>query len=733
MIGFNLGSLHSTVSLGQQVSASRMNCNLLIPDSSGRSTPSIISYTKSHRLIGDLANFSVKKNIKSSFNNISRLTGLNPTSPFTKQEISQFSLLGAPYNPQSNTFDIQLGNDTFRLTPEQIVLAYINCLKQELILNKKIPVDSYVFSVPDYFTCTQKSTFMSILKASGIEKNCHIIQESTAITLYFGHKKYKDYFIVQDALGNNPNSAGVNPTIVKYIIFIDAGYSKTTFVFSRLTYNQFSVLRSFCLPFLGGRNFDQKIFNFCAKKFASEHGGADISKNKKTVLRMLESIKKARQNLTVNTDAPINADSVYEDYDFSYLLTRKEFNSIIKEELTYFEENFNAFYTECQALLNKEGLLVTNIEMAGQLMLTPVLQEIVKKISGLEISKGILVDECIAIGCSLYGAIMKGCFPIQNFQGIYHVNNYSIYSSINGNKLTPFVLSQSNIPFIKTISYNRKDLNFNSLRIAFYHKKDELEFFMPTKTGLLIEYEINVQNLLSSFRNLDVFEIVFLVDNNGIVHVHGMNYKEKGNTKPISGQILPKIIKTNQRELYIPANLTDNFTKQLKENESKMLKNDIMFKKYLEKVNELEGRCYEIKNKIESKGKNNIQIRGKNILDIIQDVVDNLGDYRENITDLKEQENILEEIIRSIIPGNIIQMKADLAKKINDYEEIINVELCKNLEGQPSKLSQEQIDRISNILNHFKTKLNVCDDIKMYQDMQKEFENEMRQFSFAFN
>ena len=56
-------------------------------------------------------------------------------------------------------------------------------------------------------------------------------------------------------------------------------------------------------------------------------------------------------------------------------------------------------------------------------------------------------DKCLSVGCSLYGALLKGVFPIKNFKGIYHLNHYSIISRYiflkeceeMGNKLGSFV------------------------------------------------------------------------------------------------------------------------------------------------------------------------------------------------------------------------------------------------------------------------------------------------------
>ncbi len=56
--------------------------------------------------------------------------------------------------------------------------------------------------------------------------------------------------------------------------------------------------------------------------------------------------------------------------------------------------------------------------MAGDLMRTPVLQNIVKKITNLDVSKGIIIDECPSLGVSLYGAYINDKFPLPKFEGI---------------------------------------------------------------------------------------------------------------------------------------------------------------------------------------------------------------------------------------------------------------------------------------------------------------------------
>ena len=115
---------------------------------------------------------------------------------------------------------------------------------------------------------------MQIIKSSGIINDFHLVNESSAITLYFGYKKYKEYFLRKNS--DNPNSALIDQGITKYILFVDAGHSKTSLIFSQLNYNLFKVLDTLCIPFLGGRDFDDAIYKYCCEKFKNGNN-IDIS------------------------------------------------------------------------------------------------------------------------------------------------------------------------------------------------------------------------------------------------------------------------------------------------------------------------------------------------------------------------------------------------------------------------------------------------------------------------
>ena len=605
MLGINIGSLSSTIAIGQKHhSALLFKTELLLSETSSRTCPSLVSFGGTHRVIGDQASLTLRKNFKSSFQFIDRFIGFNIDAPFYSHEMQNYFYVGDTYDRNKNEFSYLLNGEKKFLVPEEIVVSFLHLLYNSYIVQKNLSPACNVFSVPDFFTCFQKNAFMQIIKSSGIQKDFHLVNESSAITLYFGYKKYKEYFIRQNS--ENPNSAAIDPNITKYILFIDAGHSKTSLIFSQLNYNLFKVLDTLVLPFLGGRDFDDAIYRYCCEKFKNENN-IDLTNDRKAKLRLIQPIMKARKNLTVNKDAQIAVDSLAEDIDFTTLLSRDEFEKIIKDKLDMFRNELIHF---CQRNnKNYPGINLTNVEMAGELMRTPAMERIVKEILNMEMSKTILTDECISVGSSLYGSLLQGCFPIKNFRGIYHLNHYSILYTINNEPIKEFIDDHHQIPEFKSLSFGEEYFNGNNkkINITFYHKKEEIQNYVNCRDGLLISYDINIEEVLKSNNGVRNIKIVFLIDNIGEVHIKSLESHVENN-KPIKINFSRSLIKVVKRELYPSQASIEKNINSYTNHENQLFVNDQAFIDFSFNKNNLESKLYNIKGKIQNNNDlNNLQ------------------------------------------------------------------------------------------------------------------------------
>ena len=709
MLGINIGSLNSTVTIGhQQQSALLFKTELLLSETSARTCPSIISFGETHRVIGDQAALVLRKNIKSSFQYINRFIGFDPKTPFSSTELQNYYYVGDSYDPQTNKFSYTINGTKQQISPEEIVTSYLHLLYNGYIVQKNLKPECIVFSVPDYFTCSQKNKYLQIAESIGIKNDIHLVNESSAITLYFGYKKYQEYFIRK----NEGKSATIDPSITKYILFIDAGHSKVTFVLSKLAYNLFTVLDTTTIPFLGGRDFDLAIYKFCCEKF-NQDNGIDISKNNKTKLRLLTPIMKARKTLTVNKDAQISVDSLSDDIDFSLLLTRENFEKLIEDKVTLFKQELINFINRNKKIY--PNIDITNVEMAGELMRTPVLEKTVKEICKIEMSKTILTDECLSVGCSLYGALLKGVFPIRNFKGIYHLNHYSINSSINNAPINEYISNHYQIPEFKSFTFD-KNLMQNNINVAFYHSKNEIKDYSYTESTddnvLLVAYDIICSEIFKKYPNINQLKVTFLIDNIGEVHINKLeSIINKDNTVKIS--LDKDVVKIVKRGLYLSQAQKNKIIAGLNYTEQNLFKIDQEFINFSAKKNSLEGDFYNVKNMIQNKNLTNAQYNGKNIMTCMQEIEDKLNDNYNQIFDLTPIEQYLDQIIQSITPKDIADEKNKILNEISEYQNRVN--------GISD--AKERNDAV-NMLLYFKKKLRLIVDMNELRNLIGEFNNE---------
>ena len=710
MLGINIGSLNSTVTIGHQTQTGLLfKTELLLSETSARTCPSIISFGETHRVIGDQASLILRKNLKSSFQYINRFIGFDPKTPFSSTELQNYYYVGDSYDAKTNKFSYTINGQKKFISPEEIVTSYLHLLYNSYIVKKNLKPECIVFSVPDYFTCSQKNKYLQIAESIGIKNDIHLVNESSAITLYFGYKKYQEYFIKK----SEGKSATIDPTITKYILFIDAGHSKVTFVLSKLTYNLFTVLDTATIPFLGGRDFDEAIYKYCCDKF-NQDNGIDISKNNKIKLRLLSPISKARKTLTVNKDAQISVDSLSDDIDFSLLLTREIFEQLINDKVVLFKQELLNFVQRNKK--NYPHIDITNVEMAGELLRTSILESTVNQIFGICLSKSILTDECLSVGCSLYAGLLKGTFPIKNFKGIYHLNHYAINSSINNGPIEEFISNHYQIPEFKSFTFD-KNLMQNNINISFYHLKNEIKDYSYNEgkddNVLLVAYDIISSEILKKYPNINQLKITFLIDNIGEVHINKLE-SVINKDKSVKIDLEKSIIKIVRRGLYLSQAQKNKIIAELNYTEQNLFKIDQEFIDFSAKKNNLESQFYNVKNLIQNKNLTNSSYNGKNIMTCMQEIEEQLNDNYNKIIDLTPIEDYLQKIVESITPRDIANEKNKIMNEINDYQQQINGG------NYDAKTRNDAV----NMLEYFKKKLKLIVDMNELSNLRRELNNE---------
>ena len=616
--GINIGALKSVFSKCFKPD-NKFQTKVLLSDDSSRIFPSIICYSKDHRLVGETAKSLYKKFVHNSYTDLIRLFNLYEEK--IKPHEIEFMNFGSFKGEKLIGFE----NET--LSPSEIVADYLSLIIK-FYKEQNIIIDNCVISVPDFFLEYQRNLLKTICNAVGIE-NIKVINESTAITMYYGYSKYKDMFVSE--------KINVNSGIKKDIIFIDIGHSKTSFIYSTFNYEKFKVRYVKCIPFLGGRNFNIKIKDECIKYFINKYKNYKIEDiSKKSIARLFEVIEKERIKLTVNKEIIILVESFHDNEDLEFHLTKENFEKLIKEELEIFKNKFKEFKDELIKINN--GIIPENlnIEMAGDLFRTPILQDIITQFfnNTIQISKTIIVDECTSVGAALmsYYIYNNNNFPISTFKKIegyiYNQIEYDNQLKLSTDKMNNLFIPQN---IINEYSNKILSLSFNycDKTLAYFLKIDLNKIKIEKENKLLIK-NYNSEDEIS----------VFI-------------YKDKNTYLPLK--------KKDEYFIEFVPNLIIDFKKSLNEHENK----EIKYYEYLDLINDIFPKFYQKK----SKAKN---INTQSIIDFIS---------------LKESE------LKKIQNKKILIPKIDELLKFRQ-EQFPNID--NEIEKRYKKVKKEQINENKN-------------------------------------
>ena len=538
MIGFNIGAQTTKFSLGK-VSSNKIIKNLndfkeniLLNNNSEKIILSIIQFKESERLYGESSKLN-KNYYLSTFNNLSRLIGFMYNLEMNNIETKYFNTLDN-YDKELTAFYFNFNSNFYKFPSEYCVCAFLSKVLNTIKLNNN-EIKKFIFSIPDYYTYYQKESLKNILLSLDIKNNFHFLNESTALTMYYGCLNYQQL--------TNEN---------KYLIFIDSGHSKTSFILSEFSKKKFIVKEVENILFFGGRDFNKAIFNFCLEKFKKEHK-RPLKLNIKNKIELIEEIEKIRINLSINNEVEINIKSIEENIDFKHKIKRKEFEQLIYEEINDFKKKFKSFYNKVKRY-EPEKIVIGN-----QLMNTPILEKIIKEISHLPILKTINFNECHSLGSLLYETFILENNKFEELEYVKSYNMYSIYYSINNSNKQILIKKGENIPNEGSINLNNI-AQFNYIvNLNVFYDKNEFKNLGIDKIKNFYTYNIDLNNLFVKNKILfldysidESNELILKLNNSNILDFGlKINIKNSFSNKAIikSYKELEKYFKTKDKNI----------------------------------------------------------------------------------------------------------------------------------------------------------------------------------------
>lgn len=457
IIGIDLGTTNSCVAVmegGQPT--------VIVNSEGTRTTPSVVAFTKKgERLVGEPAKRQAVTNPERTVSSIKREMGSGykvkiDKKNYSPQEISAFILM-------------KLKKDAEDYLGQRVTEA--------------------VITVPAYFSDAQRQATKDAGRIAGLKVE-RIINEPTAAALAYGLDNGEAQKILVYDLGGGTFDVSVIEIGDKVI----------------------EVLATSGDNHLGGDDFDKRLSDYIVSEF-KRTGGIDLGKDKVALQRITEEAEKAKKELssaqTVNINLPFITTTKAGPVHLDMNITRAKFNELTSDLV---ERTTGPVITA----LNDAGITkgeLNKVLLVGGSTRIPAVQDKVRQLTGLEPSKNMNPDECVALGASIQGGKLAGDSGNASELLLLDVTPLTLSIETVGGIATHLIEKNSTIPCRKSQVFSTAMSGQTNVEIKVL--QGERQFARDNK--LLGTFRLN--GIRRAPAGVPQIEVTFDIDANGIVHV----------------------------------------------------------------------------------------------------------------------------------------------------------------------------------------------------------------------
>ncbi len=487
VVGIDLGTTNSVIAV-----LDGGKPTVIISSEGSRLTPSVVAFRKGgERLVGQLARRQAVLNPQNTVSSVKRFMGRR----FEEVEEERRRL---PYKTKATVTGgvaVELPAAGKDLSPEEISGMILRKLKEDAEKYLGDKVTQAVITVPAYFNDSQRQATKDAGKIAGLDVQ-RIINEPTAAALAYGlEKKANETILVWDLGGG---------TFDVSVLEVGDGV--------------FEVKSTAGDTHLGGDDYDQVLVNYLAEEFKKEQG-IDLVKDQQALQRLIEASEKAKIELSTVVETNISLPFITADQTgpkhLEAHMTRAKFEELTRHLTDRTVGPFRQALSDAK-LSERE---IDEVVMVGGSTRMPVIQELIKKLTGKEPHRGVNPDEVVAVGAAIQGGVLGG--ELKDVV-LLDVTPLSLGIETLGGVFTKLIERNTTIPTRKSETFTTAADGQTSVEIH------ALQGERPMANDNRTLGRFHLEGIAPAPRGIPKIEVAFDIDANGIVNVSA---KDQGTGK----------------------------------------------------------------------------------------------------------------------------------------------------------------------------------------------------------
>ena len=481
IIGIDLGTTNSVVAVmegGQPT--------VITTSEGGRLCPSVVAFNKNgERMVGQTAKRQAVINSENTIYSIKRFMGHRYDEVEGERKMVPYQVISGP----TEEARVKIPVTGREYSPQEISAMVLGKLKADAEAYLGESVTEAVITVPAYFNDSQRQATKDAGKIAGLDVK-RIINEPTASALAYGLDKKNNETILVFDLGGGTFDVSILE-VGEGVIEVKSTNGDTH---------------------LGGDDWDQAVTAWAADEFKKQEG-IDLRNDRQALQRLREAAEKAKIELSSMMETELNLPYITADANgpkhMVLKLTRAKFEQLTESLLKRCVTPFESALKDARSGGMKASEL-NEVVLVGGSTRMPMVQELVRKLTGKEPNKSVNPDEVVAVGAAIQGGVLGG--EVRDIL-LIDVTPLSLGVETMGSVMTVMIERNTAIPSKKTETYSTAADGQTAVDIHI------LQGERPMAGDNMSLGRFRLDGIPAAPRGVPQIEVTFDIDANGILHV----------------------------------------------------------------------------------------------------------------------------------------------------------------------------------------------------------------------